>query len=263
MVAFARAPYEAARRLTAPTRANRVEDPAVRGAQLARTIVGTAATVWLYLSYPVVDEDNGLVENKFADAIASALGMSALAPLGIGLFLLAARPGSRAALKPRLRGPAAALGCVLGLILLLLTLPLVERLGSGSGAMAATLVLGPVTLFAAVTLFCAVVLCVHHAFRAGDVHEVLPPLILPVLSWATSLFQLFQDAPVAAPGAVRAAYLLGPPLTVTALSWWELRRLRLRHRLTVRSALGRAPAPAGSAGSTGPAPGARPRVPGQ
>ncbi|MDK0521767.1 hypothetical protein [Streptomyces sp. ML-6] len=37
----------------------------------------------------------------------------------------------------------------------------------------------------------------------------------------------------------RPAAVLGGPLSVTAVSLWELRRLRSRHGLTLRTALGR------------------------
>ncbi|MGX2994220.1 hypothetical protein JNUCC64_07940 [Streptomyces sp. JNUCC 64] len=48
------------------------------------------------------------------------------------------------------------------------------------------------------------------------------------------------DAPdVAAPPLVLYSFLLGGPLSVTALSVWEVRRLSRRHGVTPRSALGR------------------------
>ncbi|MGW3657469.1 hypothetical protein ACWD6R_18015 [Streptomyces sp. NPDC005151] len=55
--------------------------------------------------------------------------------------------------------------------------------------------------------------------------------------WAMFVFQLFDSAPVAAPVRVRGLFLVGPPLSVTLLSLWELRRLRTHFGLTVRGAL--------------------------
>ncbi|MEU3430582.1 hypothetical protein [Streptomyces gardneri] len=42
-----------------------------------------------------------------------------------------------------------------------------------------------------------------------------------------------------APPGVRRLFILGAPVTVTALSWWELSRLRRHHGLTLRTALRR------------------------
>lgn len=41
------------------------------------------------------------------------------------------------------------------------------------------------------------------------------------------------------PPAAGAVFILGAPVTVTALSWWESRRLRRHHGLSIRNALGR------------------------
>ncbi|MEH0555709.1 hypothetical protein [Streptomyces sp. B21-101] len=96
-------------------------------------------------------------------------------------------------------------------------------------------------VLAVVALFtlAAGVFALNSCFRVGDVHDLLPALISPFLVWA--LFALsYSDGPeVAAPPLVRLAFLLGGPLSVTALSAWEIRRLRLRYGVTMRSALGR------------------------
>ncbi|MCX4584228.1 hypothetical protein [Streptomyces sp. NBC_01481] len=56
---------------------------------------------------------------------------------------------------------------------------------------------------------------------------------------ASACLGLFDDADVAAPPVVIHAFSLGGPLSVSALSLWEVRRLRIRCGVTLRSALGR------------------------
>ncbi|MFD3876081.1 hypothetical protein [Streptomyces sp. NPDC058623] len=68
---------------------------------------------------------------------------------------------------------------------------------------------------------------------------MLPALISPLLVWSLLAFQLFIGPDVAAPPLVLYTFMLGGPLSVTALSLWEVRRLRLRHGITLRNALGR------------------------
>ncbi|WUH99693.1 hypothetical protein OHR68_40455 [Spirillospora sp. NBC_00431] len=76
-------------------------------------------------------------------------------------------------------------------------------------------------------------------FRTADVHEVLPPIIATALVWELAIVDLFSNAYDGAPFLVRVAVILGGPLSVTAVSFWELRRLKTRHNLTLRQALGR------------------------
>ncbi|MGW7319560.1 hypothetical protein [Streptomyces sp. NPDC054854] len=57
--------------------------------------------------------------------------------------------------------------------------------------------------------------------------------------WALFAFQLFTCPDVAAPPEVLCTCLLGGPLTVTALSVWEVRRPRILHGITLRTTLGR------------------------
>ncbi len=78
-----------------------------------------------------------------------------------------------------------------------------------------------------------------HVFRTADIHEVLPPILAGVLVWEMALLDVTTGAYDQAPPGVRRLFILGAPCTVTALSWWELSRLRRHHGLTLRTALRR------------------------
>ncbi|MBT2541516.1 hypothetical protein J7E99_12550 [Streptomyces sp. ISL-44] len=231
-VRVVRAPFDLASRVHRPARPDRIVDEGIRRAQIARTAIGLLAGFWLVLSYPLREGAGGIVEDKFAEVLISAGLLLVLGPLGLAAFVLSARPPGPAFYRARLRGPATAIGALLATVLgMSYGLPYAGTFAFGLGAIAG-LFLIPFALASAV-------LCVHHAFRTADVHEVLPPLLSPVLVWSLFVVQLFDDAPVNAPLAVRVLFLLAPPLSVTALSLWELRRLRVRHGITVRLALGR------------------------
>ncbi|MEO3976954.1 hypothetical protein AAFN69_24205 [Streptomyces sp. CAU 1734] len=165
-----------------------------------------------------------------------------VAPVALGIFVAAARPPARSVYLRRLAGPARGF-----LALSVSVLVLWALLQDSAGARIAQqlglwqivflpLALGAV-LFAVPYGLTAVVLCVHHVFRAADVHEVLPALLSPVLVWTLFAFQLAEPSPVNAPATVRTLFLFGPPVSVSALSLWELRRLRRRFGITVRTAL--------------------------
>ncbi|UYQ65985.1 hypothetical protein [Streptomyces peucetius] len=76
-----------------------------------------------------------------------------------------------------------------------------------------------------------------HAFRTADLHETIPPLLAALLVWEVALFDVFRGTYDSVPFGVRVAFTLGAPLSVTAVSMWELRRLRTRHGITLRAAL--------------------------
>ncbi|UQX03365.1 hypothetical protein [Streptomyces sp. RerS4] len=225
-------PFVLAARIHRPVRPDRLVDPAIEWARIARTAIGVLATLWLVFAYPLRESAGAVVEDKIVELVISAGMLLILGPVALAAFVAAARPPGPAFYRPRLRGPLTALGALFGTALLLWL-----NLRFGPTA------LGPLAGLTALVLLpfglASAVLCVHHTFRAADVHEVLPPLISPVLVWSMCVVQLFDAPPVAAPAWVRLLFLAGPPLSVTALSAWELRRLRARYGITLRRALGR------------------------
>ncbi|PWK64842.1 hypothetical protein BCL76_114164 [Streptomyces sp. CG 926] len=230
-VRVVRAPFVLAARIHRPTRPDRIVDDAIRLAQIARTAIGLLAGLWLVLAYPLREGAGGVVDDKFTEVLVSAGLLLVIGPLGLAAFVFSARPPGPVFYRGRLRGPATAIGSLFATVLVMsFGLPYASMIGP-LGALAG-LFLFPFALASAV-------LCVHHAFRTADVHEVLPPLLSPVLVWCLFLVQLFDDAPVDAPLAVRVLFLVAPPLSVTALSVWELRRLRTSYGITLRRALGR------------------------
>ncbi|MFD7029989.1 hypothetical protein ACFWAR_18300 [Streptomyces sp. NPDC059917] len=243
-VGFLLLPFHLAGRVHRPTRPDRLVDPAIERAQIARSLIGLFATFWLLWSYPVKGSAKGLLEDRLVELVISTGLLLVLAPLMIGAFVFSARPPGPAFYRRRLRGPLISLGVLLASALAFWAGVLQQGLtntmfGAGALGMLLAPILGFVALFSFPFTLASAALAVHHAFRTADVHEVLPPLISPVLVWGLAIVQVFEDGPVDAPVPVRILFLLGPPLSVTALSGWELRRLRVRYGITLRAALGR------------------------
>ncbi|WP_284574159.1 hypothetical protein [Streptomyces sp. 2P-4] len=240
------APFVLAARVHRPGRADRLADPVVRGVALARTGVGLAATAWLFYAFTLREEAKAVVDDRLTDLLISAAVLAVVGPLAVAAFLAAARPPLRARYRRRLGGPLTAWGCLIataGLQWFALRPDLRNTLFAGAGdtgfLLGLLFQLG--SLFLLPFLLASSVLCVHHAFRTADVHEVLPPLLSPVVVLVMSVLQAVDGPPVNAPQAVWFAFLAGAPLSVTALSAWELRRLRTRYGTTLRGALGRRP----------------------
>ncbi|MFE7313450.1 hypothetical protein ACFU7T_10120 [Streptomyces sp. NPDC057555] len=235
-----------ASRVFRPSRPDRVVDSGIERAQTARTVIGTLATLWLIYAYPLQGSATDLAKNKFGEIFTNTGILLVAGPLALAGFVLAARPPVRRLYGRRLIAPVTGFCALFGCPALLWFL---FRYVIGGGATAAQrfglleIVVLPLGLGAALfALFFAVsaaVLSVHYVFRTADVHEVLPPLISPVLVWVMCGFQLVDTPDVAAPTAVRLLFLISPPVSVTALSAWELRRLRTHFGISIRRALNR------------------------
>ncbi|MFI1312436.1 hypothetical protein ACH4TS_20180 [Streptomyces albidoflavus] len=237
-------PFTLASRVFRPARPGRLTDGAIETAQMARTVIGIAATLWMIYAYPLQQSMSSFAQDKLAETLISAGLLTVAGPLVLVAFVAAARPPGRAVYVRRLSGPVTGFGALFVTVLVLFLL-----LQNSGGARLAP-ELGPfrfvfllvalaAVLFAVPFGLASAFLCVHYVFRTGDVHEVLPPLLSPLLVWVMFGFQFAGRSPVDAPQTVQYLFLFGPPLSVTLLSAWELRRLRTRFGVTVRGALHR------------------------
>ncbi|MFJ6718591.1 hypothetical protein [Streptomyces sp. NPDC091259] len=246
-----------------PRREERPDDAVIARVQLGRTILGIIAAVWLVLAYPLSNGREEFVLGKLVELGISCAILLVASIIGITAFLVAGTPDRRRDFAGRLLRPVLSiLALAAGPLAIWLSLTTVkgDLVGGadlmdffspvvGRGIMCsllsfAVLVLG--WLLALVLLIVSIpftvltaYVCVASCFRASDVHQLLPALLSPLLVWSIFAFQVFTGPDVAAPPEVLYTFLLGGPLSVTALSVWEVRRLRSRHGITLRTALGR------------------------
>ncbi|MFJ2055256.1 hypothetical protein ACIOMM_04860 [Streptomyces sp. NPDC087908] len=236
-------PLYAAQRTFRPSRPGLVDDREVRRLQYWRTGLGLLAWVALTLSYKAVvtaDDVQGVASDRLDQSWTSVLVLVCTFPVVVGAFVAAARDGLRRVYLRRVLRP---LGSVLAIM---------ASMGTSALAMAPELAgfRDAVGLPGRIVIIVAMVwsigfalygigLSLVHVFRTADIHEVLPPLLAGVLVWEMALLDLVTGAYDQAPPGIRGLFVLGAPVTVTALSWWELHRLRRHHGLTLRTALGR------------------------
>lgn len=101
------------------------------------------------------------------------------------------------------------------------------------------IVTGPLVVLAVIVwglpfLFFASLHSAKTAFNTAHVHPMLPGVLTAVLVWAVAVFNLIDQGMPEGPVAAQLCSLLGGPLSVTAVSLWELRRMRIRHGVVVR-----------------------------
>jgi hypothetical protein len=240
-----------------------VEDRLISRMRSARTLLGLVAAVWLVVAYPLSSGKEDFVFGKLSE-LAIACGILAIGSfIGITTFLVASTPERRTVFAARLGRPvASAIALVIGPLAmwvsfltlkgnLITSMDLKDFFFSITGPGVISSVLAFLVLIVGWLVALAVLLasvpytlvttyfCVFTCFQASHVHQLLPALLSPLLVWSLFAFQLFNGPDVAAPPEVLYTFMLGGPLTVTALSVWEVRRLRSRHGITLRVALGR------------------------
>ncbi|MBP2037867.1 hypothetical protein [Streptomyces avidinii] len=226
-----------------PSRPDRVHDPLVRRVQVLRTVIGLAALTWMLLSYKVAPDADAVVDDRFAQIRTTLIVLAVTFPVAVAVFVAAARPPQRRVFLRRAAKPA---GALLALVVTLAVPRLVTGLGyvneetdwTSSGARVALLfALGAFLLWLAPFALYGIGQSLVHVFRTADLHETVPPLLASLLVWEVALFDVIRGAYDGVPFAVRLAFILGAPLSVTAVAMWELRRLRTRHGITLRGAL--------------------------
>ncbi|MCX4776004.1 hypothetical protein [Streptomyces sp. NBC_01264] len=236
-------PLYAAQRTFRPSRPGIVDDREVRKLQLWRTGLGLVAWVGLMITYNAVAsaaDVEGVASERLNQSWYSVLTLVCTFPVVVGAFVAAARGGLR---RVYLRRSLRPLGSVLAIM---------ASMGTSALAMAPELaglrdavglpgkiVMGLLALWSLGFALYGIGLSLVHVFRTADIHEVLPPILAGVLVWEVALLDLITGSYERVPVGARMVFILGAPVTVTALSCWELHRLRRDHGLTLRTALRR------------------------
>ncbi|WP_246101273.1 hypothetical protein [Streptomyces cyaneus] len=237
-------PIHTARRVFKPSRPGIIEDPLVTHMQKIRTLVGLGAVVWMSVTYKIADSVSDVARDRLNQSWISVLVLCVTFPVVVGVLLALAAPSAR---RELLRRAARCFGAMVAIVAAMFVFPLtvLTDFGFGSSRFTTNPVMTAVTYTANVLIIVWVLpfviygigLALVHVFRTADIHQTMPPLLAMALVWEMALIDVFTGAHAGLPGPVRAVFILGAPLSVTAVGLWELRRLRLHYGLTVRGLL--------------------------
>lgn len=237
-----RSAHRVATRLFVQEGDGRIVDRTVDRVQVARTVVGAAATLSLILVY-------GVEKNRWEDAAGESFGNLLLTPLLLICagplvilgFILYAPPHLRPHLRSRLGAPLKAVGWYVltlvvigGIIYFGGSTGFIQDLHGWQGGLVA-LVLLFVIVWGLPFFFLASLYSARSAFNTAHVHPMLPPVVTGALVWILAIFNLIVNGMPQGPPVAQFCSLLGGPLSVTAVSLWELRRMRTRFGITVRA----------------------------
>lgn len=220
-----------------------MDDPLIRKLQLWRTALGLVAWVSLMVTYNAVvsaDDVKAVADEHLDQSWTSVLVLICTFPVVVGAFVAATRGGLR---RVYLRRALRSLGAVVAVMASMGTSALAmapESAGLRDAVgLPGKIAIGVLCLWSIAFALYGIGLSLVHVFRTADIHQVVPPVLAGVLVWEMALLDVITGAYSQVPAGARAAFILGAPVTVTALSWWEMSRLRRHHGLTVRRALGR------------------------
>ncbi|WP_406000019.1 hypothetical protein [Streptomyces sp. NBC_00829] len=239
-----RSAHRVATRLFVQEGDGRIEDRTVDRVQVARSVLGVVAALALILVYGVdADRWKNTATEGVANMIITPVLLLCTGPLVILGFILYAPSHLRPHLRTRLRAPLKAVGWYL-LTVLVIAGVLYTTAQVVVGDRKDWLVYVMLLLSLAVMvwgfpfLLLASLYSARSAFNTAHVHPMLPPVLTGVLVWVLVVFNLIDSGMPEGPPVFQFCSLLGGPLSVTAVSLWELRRMRTRFGVTVRGGAG-------------------------
>lgn len=234
-------PFHAAQRVFRPSRPGVVEDATVRKLQLWRTVAGFVAWVWLTVTYSVISDTGEATEvvfDRLSQSWGTVLVLICTFPVVVGAFCAAARAGLR---RLYLRRALKPLGAVAAVFTSMFTFPLAVAPEFGDFrdfvGVPGKVVIALLALWSLGFAIYGIGLSLVHVFRTADIHEIVPPVLATLLVWEMAIVDVATGAYGNVPPLARIAFMMGAPVTVTALSAWEMYRLRRRHGLRLRAAL--------------------------
>lgn len=239
-------PIHTARRVFTPSRPGIVSDPEVARMRKIRTLVGVGAFLWMSYAYKLAPKLSDAADEQVDKSWTSALVLAATLPVVVGVLYGLAAPAAR---RDLLRRAGRCFGAIVAMMAAASVFPIIVLSGFFEGQ--EPLVEGHFTvtkgLILAFTLFVlfwvtpfgvwGVGLAVQHVFRTTDIHETVPPLLIMALAWEMALIDMFTGAHEGVPTVIRYVFILGAPLSVTAVGLWELHRLRVHYGLGMRGLL--------------------------
>ncbi|MFE7170414.1 hypothetical protein [Streptomyces sp. NPDC057616] len=238
-----RNPLYAAQQVFRPSRPDRVEDPTVGRLQLWRTVLGVAAWLWLTITYGLIsdaDDVTSALSDRFDQAWISVLVLICTFPVVVGVFVAVAETSLRGLYVRRALRSVASIGALMAAMatfpLAMAPDPVTKGFRDFIGV-PGKIALGLLCLWSLGFALYGIGLSLVHVLRTADIHELVPPSLAIVLSWELALIDVITGAYAGVPLVARVVFMMGAPLTVTALSYWEMRRLRERHGLSLRQAL--------------------------
>ncbi|MCX5330352.1 hypothetical protein [Streptomyces sp. NBC_00140] len=235
---FARSARVRAHRLF-PPRAHRLyDDPYVRRLQKTRAMSAALMTLGLLIVYGK-PEDFGQAQEQYMMRLVVTPPLLLLsAPVVIAVLFRWAPSHARPHMGQRVRAAGKAalwyVGAVTAIPLIMGGVFLLERESASADAPWATVPLMVPLFWLLFFLVFATGPAVRSGFNAAEVHAALPALLTGTLVWEFALISLAAGGLPPGPPLIQVLAFLCGPASVSAVAWWEIRRLSTRHGVLLR-----------------------------
>ncbi|MGC0378025.1 hypothetical protein [Streptomyces sp. SAI-229] len=216
-------PHHVARAVFHPAWIPQPLDPSIERLKRFRVIAGAVASVGVYTVLEGGFEITELLEN----ALTASAVLLLLTPLTVGVMLFVWR---RTGTVRRLRVPLLNslkllllfIGCVVATVVLV-------QWTNGSNSMLTVMGVGLTTMWMAVFLVSGAIRVSGNFFGTAAVHRCLPALLATVTSWLMAIPDLVTGDLHGLSLTLGIVFILGAPVTVTAIAWAETVRLKRRY----------------------------------
>ncbi|WP_231406124.1 hypothetical protein [Streptomyces clavuligerus] len=242
--ALARTARRRARQVFPPWRERRVQDLDVLRVQRVRAWTAAVISLLILVVYGEPGDFQEARDQYWQRLLITPWLLLLSAPVAIAVLFRMASPAARATMRPRLRAAGKSALIYFGALMAvpLLGVAVVWALEWTGGFVTNPFLLLPtyMALWAPVLwVFFFVAFAsapaVRGAFNTAEAHAALPALLTAVLVWELTLVGLLTAGLPPGPPLLQAAVLAGGPLSVTAVAWWEIHRLRTRHGVELRA----------------------------
>ncbi|MGI5352690.1 hypothetical protein ACQEU8_31590 [Streptomyces sp. CA-250714] len=220
-------PNQAAQLVFHPSWIPEPVDPLAEGLKRIRVVAGMVTAVGVYT---FVAGGFSLTE-ALENVVTASLVLLVITPLTVGVLLLVWR--RRGPIRPLRRPLLRSSGLLLLFVASVVGTFSLMTLAPQTGLF--LLVLGPVACWLLAFVGCAAVRLNANFFGTAAVHRCLPPVLASVTSWLTAIPDLVTGDLHGLGLTMGVVFILGAPLTVTALSVLETHRLRRHHGVTLRA----------------------------
>ncbi|WND21777.1 DUF3824 domain-containing protein [Streptomyces violaceus] len=244
-------PQDVARAVFHPAWIPEPLDPSVEQLKKFRVIAGAVASLGIYTFVEGGFEITELLEN----AMTASVVLLFLTPLTVGAMLYVWRRGGtvrqlRVPLLNSLKLLLLFVGCVAALLLLV-------RTTNSSANPAAIIGVGLAMMWMLIFTAYGAVRVSGNFFGTAAVHRCLPPLLAMVTSWLVAVPDLVTGDLHGLSLTLGIVFILGAPVTVTAIGLLEMGRLKRRYGIRLKAH----PATSAPAPAPGPVPPMPPGMP--
>jgi hypothetical protein len=221
-----------------------VDDRRVTRVQKARAWTAAAMSLLLLAVYGKPEDVTEAQEQYMMRLVVTPPLLLLSAPVVIAVLFRWASAETRSAMRARvrvaLRSARWYVGAVMAVPLLggvIIMLGRNQTPSSGSAGAAPWLILAAALPLAWLLLFLGFATgpAVRTGFNTAAVHAALPGLLTGTLVWEFSAMSLVAGGLPPGPPLIQALAVIGGPASVTAVVWWEIRRLRTLYGVTLRA----------------------------